>query len=68
MKDLKCKHDFHVKCLTDWLCINSSCPLCKCNLAANIKENEKERSKSKPKKENKPLPASLMTFQAFMAR
>jgi hypothetical protein len=35
VKDLKCKHDFHVKCISDWLSINNTCPLCRTDLSVN---------------------------------
>lgn len=35
--DLKCQHDFHVRCLKDWLKRNNQCPLCKTkNVAALV--------------------------------
>jgi hypothetical protein len=36
VKDLKCNHNFHSKCISDWLKINKSCPLCKADLSLNI--------------------------------
>lgn len=30
---LKCNHIFHIHCLNLWLCNNSTCPLCRCDLS-----------------------------------
>jgi hypothetical protein len=47
VKDFKCKHEFHAKCISDWLSINSTCPLCKCDLSVNVPEETREKN-SKP--------------------
>ena len=38
IKILSCKHYFHSRCITTWLQIHASCPLCRRKL--NIKQNE----------------------------
>jgi hypothetical protein len=29
--DLKCKHEFHNKCISEWICKENSCPICRRN-------------------------------------
>jgi hypothetical protein len=45
VKDLKCRHDFHVKCISDWLSINSTCPLCRTDLSVNAPPLPKPKKK-----------------------
>ena len=28
---LECQHNFHLSCIQKWLCVNSSCPNCRCD-------------------------------------
>ena len=39
IKEFSCKHIFHKKCLLKWLEKSNNCPLCKHNMAEDIKKN-----------------------------
>jgi hypothetical protein len=52
VKELKCKHDFHSKCISDWLGINRSCPLCKADLSVNVKHTATSHSANHKKAPN----------------
>jgi hypothetical protein len=66
LKDLNCKHNFHVKCISDWLCINRTCPLCKCDLSVNIRHREEKKVERYPKK-NVKFDSEEARLQAYLA-
>lgn len=32
IRELKCRHIYHIKCIDTWLCIQTKCPLCNLNI------------------------------------
>ncbi|KAL7158648.1 hypothetical protein ABFS83_02G158300 [Erythranthe nasuta] len=42
LRELPCRHHFHLPCIDKWLHINATCPLCKFNILKNGNQNDSE--------------------------
>lgn len=46
VKEMPCKHAFHVDCIGKWLGISNFCPVCKYELRTDNEEYEKSKKQS----------------------